>query len=562
MDNTTFLPLPEKHFRLAVAILLVAAAILAYVNTFSGGFVWDDASSVLLHKHVQDPSKIFQLFREDQHAFGRGQGNFYRPLVSVSFMLDYALSRPGPGAGLSPFLFHVTNTFWHAAAALLLFALLARLRAPRFVQAAVPMLYVLHPLHTEAVAYISGRADMMSAAFIYAALCIATYDAGRWTSRIGLALLSGLCFVGALLSKEAAFIFPVLAALLIFRPVPPETRRAAVYAGRSAPLIFSLAVMAVYGVLRTTVLKFASQTTPDSTFIQRLVELLQAYALYVRLLILPTGLHMERTLDGVGAGTAAIGALLLAATVAAAVIAWRRGYPLAGLGFSWFLASWFPISGFFPLNAPMAEHWMYMPMAGLLWAVADLAWGLASKPAARQAAVAAAYAFGVAFLALTVLRNRDWRDNESIFLATLDKNPESTRVRYNLAVTYEDLMGNPAAARRHYEGVIKSYQQRKKGMLGSGKEEFWDEELESHLSLGRIYTSRRQFGDAARHFSTVMRVAPSESNRAIRGTAAFGLGQCFMATGEVQKALDLFKQAAAARPELKQEIDRLLGGRS
>ena len=72
--------------------VVLAAACAAYLNTLDGEWVWDDVSSVLLHKHVQEPAKFFQLFREDQHAFGRGQGNFYRPLVAASFMVDYAIS--------------------------------------------------------------------------------------------------------------------------------------------------------------------------------------------------------------------------------------------------------------------------------------------------------------------------------------------------------------------------------------------------------------------------------------------------------------------------------------
>lgn len=560
MERTTFQPMPAGQFRLAAAVLIATAALLAYANTFRGEFVWDDVSSVLLHEHVKDPSQFFQLFREDQHAFGRGQGNFYRPLVAASFMLDYALSKPAAGAELSPFLFHATNIFWHAAAAVLLFALLARLSAPRAVQVVAPLLYVVHPLHTEAVSYISGRADMMSAAFMYGGLFLAAGEPVRWGRRVAQVLLVAVCFVGALLSKESAFIFPVLAGLLIFRPVAGVEGKLRAYARRSAPFFASVAILVVYGVLRTTVLHFGTQAAPDTGLGRRLVEMLQAYALYGRLLVVPTGLHMERTLDGAGVLTALAGALLLAGTVVLAVVSWRRGYRRASLGLIWFLASWLPISGIFPLNAPMAEHWMYVPMAGLIWAATELLYAGARPAKARYGLAGAAFAAGLLFLGLTVNRNRDWHDNESIFLATLEQNPHSTRVQYNLAVTYEDLLGNPSAARRHYEAVIDTYREKKRGMLGGGKETFYDEELESHLSLGRIYADRRQFNEAAEHFSTVMRVEPNAANRALRATAAFGLGRCFMATGDMQKAAELFKQAAAGRPDLKGEIERVVSG--
>ena len=157
----------ESQFRVWVTVAVCLVGWAAYWNTFSGDFVWDDASSVLLNEHIQDPSFLGQLFREDQHAFGRGQGNFYRPLVNVSFMADYAVAKR-PGADPAVFPFHVTNTLWHVAAALLLLGLLTAAGAPRFVRAAVPLIYVAHPLHTEAIAYISGRADPMSAAFLFA----------------------------------------------------------------------------------------------------------------------------------------------------------------------------------------------------------------------------------------------------------------------------------------------------------------------------------------------------------------------------------------------------------
>ena len=162
----------------AVAVLAAAS----YVNTLDGGWVWDDASSVLMHRHVQDPSKIGRLFLEDQHAFGMGQGNFYRPLLSVTFMADYLLSGgPVPAAGdaaakprtdLPTLVFHLDSIAWHVLAAVLLLALLLRLGAPPAAAAGAAAVFAVHPLHTEAVAYISGRADMMSAVFMFAALLL------------------------------------------------------------------------------------------------------------------------------------------------------------------------------------------------------------------------------------------------------------------------------------------------------------------------------------------------------------------------------------------------------
>ena len=345
----------EGQFRaLTIAACLLLGAI-AYVNTFDGDWVWDDASSVLMHEHVHDPATFLELFREDQHAFGHKatgeQGNFYRPLVAASFMLDFALSfdpaldQP-PGTrypAVKPFVFHLSSLLWHLAAALLLLALLTRLGAPRLVRAAVPCIYVVHPLHTEAVAYISGRADMMSAAFMFAGLYFALYD-GPPVRRIAAWLLSALCFCGGLLSKESSFIFPVLLAL--FCLIRPRTAAGETHASATAyprpvtPLAAAAILFAIYAILRMTILKFAeSAAAAESEMGERLLEACQAFAFYIRVLLWPTGLHMEQSLANAPAWTAGIGALLLALCAALLALSLLRKQHRIALAIAWFLAT-------------------------------------------------------------------------------------------------------------------------------------------------------------------------------------------------------------------------------
>lgn len=538
---------------------------MAYANTFTGEFVWDDVSSVVLHKHVQDPSQFVQLFREDLHPFGRGQGNFYRPLLAAWFMLDYALSRssvhPDPTErgvpAPSPFLFHVTSAAWHIAASLLFFALLTRLGAPNLVRVGAPLLFALHPLQTEAVAYISGRADPMSAAFIFAGLWFALWE-GHPAKRIGGTLLSALCFAAALLSKEAAGIFPALLLICALvapaRPSRSEIGHAAL--GRLAPLAVSLCILGGYGYLRMTRLNFgADSTIREVPLLQRLIEATQAFALYIRLLFVPTGLHMERTLDGVSLWVSVVGVALLLGCLG--LIAWglrqKRYHVAAGMG--WFLAAWLPISGAFPLNAPMAEHWLYLPMAGFIWAILDLVAPQSKLMKPRRAVVVGLYVVCICFLALTVLRNRDWRTNESLYLATLAQNPNSARIHYNLAVTYQDLMDNEPGARRNFEKVIELYQARK---AKTGQNTlFWDEELESHLSLGDILTQEQRFQQAAAHYGVLLQLQETEKNKPLIATAAFGMGRCFLAMGDAQHARQFFQRAVEGRPELKEAVQAL-----
>ncbi len=567
-------PVTARKFTCAAALAIILLGLIAYANTFDGEFVWDDASSIQAHQHVRSPGQIGRLFTENQHAFGRGQGNFYRPLLSVSFMLDYAVStlgqtQPGvPGTPSDPgtFFFHFSSTLWHIAAALLLLALMARLHAPRSIQAIVPLIYVLHPLHTEAVAYISGRGDSMSATFIFAGLYFATWHETPRRRYAGLTLTI-LCFAGGLLSKESTLIFPALLALVALTlPRATQHNEAPPPIARWAPVCGSLVVLAAYSALRMTVLNFGSDsTTPDITFIERITECLQAFALYIGLIFAPLGLHMERSLAQAPSHLAATGLILLLACLVTIVLALKQDRPRTAFGMAWFLVTWLPISGIFlPLNAPMAEHWMYVPLAGFLWAGAEILHAMLRTADGRPRFAAANHAAGALLilwiailLTLTVARNRDWHDNETIYTATLRENPGSLRVHFNLAVTYDDLLGNPYGARRHYEIVTRIRRDRKR-QDSTIQGQFWDDELEAYLSLGDIYAEQRRYAEALNNYSVVLGTVRNESNMALHAVASYGVGRCFLASGNRERAMQHFEEALQIMPALRTDTEKLL----
>lgn len=550
----------EKQFRWLTGALIVFAAFLAYANTFANEFVWDDASSILLHQDVQNPARFARLFTHDQHAYGRGQGNFYRPLVSVSFMIDTWLARPsspGPQSGqpamspISPFLYHVSNILWHAAVGVALFALMTLLGAPRPVRLLAPLLYIVHPLHTEAIAYISGRADPMASFFMLAALCCAI----GLPEKRNAGWCAGL-FGAALLSKESAVIFPFLLLLAVIivrnRPDSPDTAQkpASLF-----PLLVCGAMLGGYAVLRMTVLHFggggASNAAP---LLKRLAEAGQAFALYLQLIFAPRGLHMERTLDGVPASLAVLGWILIAVFVASAIGAYRARKNRLALALGFFLVAWLPISGIFPLNAPMAEHWMYLPMLGFVWAVIEILWMALGRGPLRYALYGACYVACVALVAMTAQRNYDWRSNQSIYVATLEKSPASIRVNFNLGVTYEDITGNPSGARRQFERVLELYRERKaaRGETGAA-ESFYEDELEAHLSLGRIYAGEQLLDQAAYHFELLRRVDVNDSNANTIGKGYLEYAKLLMSVGRADDARKLLDEGIQRIPALKQQ---------
>jgi tetratricopeptide (TPR) repeat protein len=284
----------------------------------------------------------------------------------------------------------------------------------------------------------------------------------------------------------------------------------------------------------------------------------QAFALYTRLLFWPTGLHMERTLDGVPGWLGPLGWVLLAAAALAALAAFSgRRYRIAA-GLVWFLAAWAPISGIFPLNAPMAEHWMYVPMAGFWWAVAECLVLAFDRPRLRWVPLVCAGAACAVLITVTAARNRDWHDNERLFLSTLKQNPNSVRVHYNLAVTYEDILKNYAGARRHYEAILRL--QGQEGSASGPPRPAMVAEGELRLALGHVLEKLGDPNDAAVQYQKMLTVKKaSEPGAGLE--AAIGFGRCFLAMGDWPNATQVFAQVVQKAPEAAgPQVKRLLGG--
>lgn len=562
----------ETSFNKIMILAVLLAGLVVYLNTFDNEFVWDDVSSVQINKHIQDPSFFFQLFAEEQHPFSRqAGGNFYRPLVAASFMLDYWLVG---GSSLPPsdsnipevptWSFHFTNMALHMAVGVLLFLLLSRFQAPRFVRAAVPLLYIVHPLHTEAVAYISGRADMLAAAFLFGALLLSLRE-GSLQQRIWGTGLSLVLFCLALLSKESATIYPLLLGLAIAgRPdTEPDSAKSSVLM-RILPLLLSIGILAIYAGLRMSVLKFGSSEAVQSSLQTRIVETLQALATYIGLLFAPVGLHMERTLSGATGLTTALGLLALlglTGILAGAFMLRSRLEPgrRVALAVGWFIVTWLPISGLFPLNAPMAEHWMYVPLAGLLWALLEMLVLAARSSHVRWGLAALLCGWGLFLVFLSVQRNDDWRDNQTLFVKTLEQNPNTSRVHMNLAVVYEDVLKNETGARRHYERALELYSQKKKLAASAGERlPVWEQELDAHLSLAKIYFGQRKYEKAAEHYGLLANIEGDEKYGAYVGEGSLGLARCYFAVGQDKAGYEAISKALAAAPFLKDEVRSLL----
>ncbi len=185
-------------------LAIAAAAFLVYLNAFGHDFVLDDTRIIGDNLRIRSLGNIPELFRSSYWGIAGAQ-SLYRPLVVASYALNYAVH------GLSTYGFTAVNVAIHAAVSVLLFALVRTLRGSRIVAGMAGIAFAVHPVHTEAVTGIAGRAELLAALFFLISLLCHRQAAiaGQWVYRLG----APVCLACALLSKESAI------ALLLVAPV-------------------------------------------------------------------------------------------------------------------------------------------------------------------------------------------------------------------------------------------------------------------------------------------------------------------------------------------------------
>ena len=415
-----------KNLQRAGAILfIIVATLFVYWPAQRNGFVWDDTALVQRDPLIRSWRLIPEGFRHFLFIDATAS-NFYRPLQRLSFTMDYALWDRSAGG------WHLTSIYLHIAAAIALFFLAEKLLANRGWACAIAVLWAIHPLHTSAVTYIAGRADPLQALFGFAglALALASLDGGR-RARLASAAAT-VCFLCALLSKEAGFsALLVWFAILAWRRVP--------WAVWGKWIALGAAVVAIYCALRFT----AESTPPPKQDVPPLsvrpILAARAVAEYAGLILAPVNLRMERDVSsGIGllserpanAGRREWQTLLGMALIAGGVVWWRRSRrraPNAALALIAGLIAYLPVSNLFALNASVAEHWLYVPLAFLFIAIA------ASLPENRKVVALTIAALWAAWLGVrTWQRQPDWKDQRTFLTRNIAAGGDSARMRVNL----------------------------------------------------------------------------------------------------------------------------------
>jgi protein O-mannosyl-transferase len=392
----------------AFLALALALAVLPYLATLSFGFVYDDRLAIEENPYLRVWPGLGRLFFSDIWSLsGLGtQSNYYRPMFLLAYVGVFRI------AGAAPWAFHLLNVLFHAAATGMVFILTLRFWNKASTAGIAAILFAIHPVHVEPVAWIAALSELAYTLFVLAAVYL--YAERRLSRWIPIAALS--CYAMSLLWKESAIAFVPLAVLydvLVLKR------------WRWERWVTLVGVTVLYLVLRSLAIGgFApSVLYPGLSLATQVMTATSNIGFYVWKLLVPYPLSAFYRPEFVSAIN-----LKVVVTLLLVVLSLWKLRDKAAWAACWIAVSLFPVLFVSRIAVPLADRDLYLSSVGFVWLAAACIDRLGRKP---SMAIVASLVLG--YGALTVRRLPDWRDDLALYEQELRQNPENDAVRLLLA---------------------------------------------------------------------------------------------------------------------------------
>jgi protein O-mannosyl-transferase len=495
-----------------VAVLLAGTVFAAFAPALDCKFIgFDDPIYV-----SENPLVLQGLSREGViWAFTTFRLANWHPLTWLSFELDATLMGPGPRG------FHLTNVLLHAANAALLFLALRTLTREFWPSVAVALLFAVHPLRVESVAWVSERKDVLSAFFGLLALwAYAWYARNPSVVRYSAIFIALLC---SLLSKSMFVTLPCLFLVLDWWPLRrTESWRRLV--GEKLPLAAIVLAISVV-TFQAQESRGASKGLEQYPVLARMENAAIAYAAYLAKTAWPSGLaifYPHPLYPGAGglSHEQAMGSALLLVAISSAAIALRRRAPYLLAGWLWYLGTLVPVIGLVQVGSQAyADRYSYFPQVGVLvaicWAAADVA------PALFRAKFVLT---GAAALTLVIVARANipvWHDSRVLWENARRVSGDNALTLANIGRGLEE-NGKTAEAVAMYRAAIR----------------IDPDSVFARQRLGEIFYQQRRFTEAAVELEYVSRIAStSPMVRTTLGSTYYWLGRLDDAARENEAAI-------------------------
>jgi len=480
-----------------LAVIIVLSAIV-FANALPGNFVWDDEIQIIKNFRIRSldnfPSAFTTAFWSFLGNEAENQTNFYRPVQTVTYMLAYSIG------GLSPTPYHAFSLLYHTAAGVFVYLIALELMLAPGIALAIAALFAVHPIHTEAVAWIAGIPDVACGAFYFGAVwCFL-----RYLHETRLSWLFGSCtmFLAALLSKEMAVTLPFVLLLLIIFFSPLQRGRAATGGRGSFATVAPLfAVLALYVILRVRALGLlaTSHLQVEAGWLDWISLGLRVLGDYIRYALVPYPLNAFHLVPLKLEYRLLSTSIALAGIVLTAGLLWwfRDRIPHGLFWFASFVLMLMPVFYFKGLsNTFFAERYLYIPSFAMIMLVFTI---VSAFKIPRLNWIACSIA--VVFALTAAYRNEAWATSETLYETTLAVQPEVAHMRINLADIH--LKRNEDEAARKLLASAGQY------MQGDTYVRYPYELYRTYVGLGAIEARAARYAEAREYLKKAIEVNPN-----------------------------------------------------
>lgn len=491
-----------------ISIILIAVVSIAiYSSTLKNGFVYDDEYTIVNNTLIKDIGNLPKLLTKDYFPYSGEMS--YRPVVTFTYFIDYAIY------GMKPWGYHLTNVLLHAVNGIILYVFFTLLIEERKTDVRsqtsgvirtltctpliIAVLFVTHPVLTEAVNAISFREDLLAFLFYMSTLVIylvihSRYNAVRSTAtRSIFFILSCLLYSLAILSKEMAFTLPLIVCCYEWIYGNRDTRKLHSFIVNRYNIGYVIIILA-YAYLRFSIFfNPVEENIPAWPLAVRLLTVPQIIFKYIALLIAPVSLSADYRINPITSFLLPIFFLL---TITACIILIKKIEYKNDMVFGLFflLITLIPVYNIVPIVNPVAERYLYLPIVGFMLVAGAVINIVATNCRTERrsiyiliplAAIFVIYSFA------TMERNKVWRDTYTLWKDTIDKTPDSVRGHYNLGLVYAE-QGKFDHAIGEFEITIK----------------LQPSHVNAHNNLGNAYYEEGRIDEAIKEYLAVLKSKP------------------------------------------------------
>jgi len=512
----------------AACILLIALiGIALYASVGGHGYsYYDDGGYIVLNDRVLTGltlDNILWAFTEHQYM------NNWHPLTWVSYMADISLFGASPGAQ------HWVNVVFHLLNSILLYSVVIQFVNKPLVAFLVAVVFLIHPVHVESVAWIAERKDVLSGFFFLLTLLYYLKKAKSLTVLNHIVL--SLCFALALMAKPMVVTLPVVLLLLDFWPlgrVSLQDIKDSYNLKRIQPNLrtvlvekwFLFLLSFVCGLITIVAQSSSINTLESLTLIYRIFNAVVSYAAYLKDLILPTNLAFYHPIKAIGFFDVFLPSITALAVITFFALKRYKKNPELLFGWLWFLITLLPVIGLLQVaSQARADRYLYLPSIGIFIAVAVCVsrW---SYPAIKKFMLVACPVL-ILYFFLASIQVSYWGNPIALYLQALENGGDSYTTRLNLASAYLDA-NLPNDAKIH---IIRAI-------------EIDPENPYGYQFLGRVYSQKGEFEQAEMQLRQSLKLDPTLA------LSWNNLGAALWSLGKKEEALTCFRRAFELRPTL------------